>query len=191
MGEAIPILTHHKLLKSDLAQQIAILFRSNGFHGTTMSLISRQTGLGRASIYHHFSGGKVEMGLAALDTIDAFLTRFAQIVHQDSEHFTLKWQFIEKELRRHYNGGKLGCLLAIFSLEEIPAELRAGTKSLFDLWHHLMTDLHILAGASHEDASRLSMRDIAYIQGSLVLSLGQASNDAFEQALRAIKEEFS
>ncbi|WP_315889750.1 TetR/AcrR family transcriptional regulator [Kovacikia minuta] len=37
------------------------LFRQFGYDGVTLSKISQATGLGKASLYHHFPGGKDEM----------------------------------------------------------------------------------------------------------------------------------
>ena len=37
------------------------LFRRCGYDGVSLAQIAKATGLGKASLYHHFPGGKVEM----------------------------------------------------------------------------------------------------------------------------------
>ena len=37
------------------------LFRHHGYDGVSLAKIAEATGLGKASLYHHFPGGKTEM----------------------------------------------------------------------------------------------------------------------------------
>ena len=53
--------------RADVVTQLVDLFFRHGYNGTTLSLISSGTGLGRASLYHHFPGGKEEMARAVLE----------------------------------------------------------------------------------------------------------------------------
>lgn len=46
------------------------LFYRYGYDGTTLTLITERTGLGRASLYHHFPGGKEDMARAVLEASD-------------------------------------------------------------------------------------------------------------------------
>lgn len=60
--------------KSDTREQVVgqlvELFFQHGFEGTTLTLISERTGLHRASLYHHFPGGKEEMARAVIEHAD-------------------------------------------------------------------------------------------------------------------------
>lgn len=49
------------------------LFRQYGYDGATLSKISEATGLGKASLYHHFPGGKDEMVEVVLDSLECWL----------------------------------------------------------------------------------------------------------------------
>ena len=49
------------------------LFRQYGYDGATLSKISQATGLGKASLYHHFPGGKDEMVETMLDYLESWL----------------------------------------------------------------------------------------------------------------------
>src|SRR5690348_16932169 len=44
--------------RSDVIPQLGELFRKHGFVGTSLSLITAHTGLGKGSLYHFFPGGK-------------------------------------------------------------------------------------------------------------------------------------
>ncbi|NJN51594.1 MAG: helix-turn-helix transcriptional regulator [Gammaproteobacteria bacterium] len=68
--------------KQALIEQITEVFRLHGFAGATLAQLSAATGLKRASLYHHFPGGKADMAnealIAALTEMnDLALTRLA------------------------------------------------------------------------------------------------------------------
>lgn len=54
------------LSKEELVEKLVDIFYDYGYDGATLSVISEVTGLRRASIYHHFPNGKVEMAEAVL-----------------------------------------------------------------------------------------------------------------------------
>jgi TetR/AcrR family transcriptional regulator, lmrAB and yxaGH operons repressor len=47
--------------RAKLLDQLGQVFRSRGYEGATLTQLSAATGLGKASLYHHFPGGKAEM----------------------------------------------------------------------------------------------------------------------------------
>ena len=54
-----------KITREDALDRITAVFRKWGYEGATLRMISEATGLGRASLYHHFPGGKDDMARAA------------------------------------------------------------------------------------------------------------------------------
>lgn len=61
------------------------LFRQFGYDGVTLSKISQATGLGKASLYHHFPGGKDEMVETVLLTLEKGLAQIAAEALQSEE----------------------------------------------------------------------------------------------------------
>ena len=89
-------------------------------------------------------------------------------------------------LGRYYEDGQLGCLLAVFSLEDVPDELRERTKGLFDRWLAAMSALYDRAGCGDADAERFAFWAVMMIQGGLVLSRARSSGEAFKLALAEV-----
>ena len=54
-------MTKPLLSRDALIERLVDLVYDYGYDGTTLSLISEVTGLGKASLYHHFPGGKEQM----------------------------------------------------------------------------------------------------------------------------------
>ena len=59
------------------------LFYELGFEGTTLKRIEARTGLGRASLYNYFPGGKVEMARAVVLSADQWIEEFELRVFED------------------------------------------------------------------------------------------------------------
>ena len=47
--------------RGDVLPALTEVFRTHGYEGASLALISRHTGLGKGSLYHFFPGGKEEM----------------------------------------------------------------------------------------------------------------------------------
>jgi AcrR family transcriptional regulator len=98
------------------------LFRQYGYDGATLSKISIAAGLGKASLYHHFPGGKDEMVEAMLDYLECWLEQniLQTLNSPDEPLFRLQHMCDSEALLRSadrvnevYEGGKQPCLFAI------------------------------------------------------------------------------
>src|ERR1700694_3994941 len=56
--------------RADVLPHLAEVFRAHGDEGATLSLISEATGLGKGSLYNFFPGGKEQMAMEVLTSID-------------------------------------------------------------------------------------------------------------------------
>ena len=66
-----------KVNEDELLDRLTCVFRTHGFEGASLSLISKATGLQRASLYHRFPGGKEEMANAVLERAWTWLNKKA------------------------------------------------------------------------------------------------------------------
>ncbi|MDJ0554926.1 MAG: TetR/AcrR family transcriptional regulator [Microcoleaceae cyanobacterium MO_207.B10] len=53
--------------KEQAIAQLIQVFRQYGYEGTTLARLSKATGLGKASLYNYFPGGKQEMAATVLE----------------------------------------------------------------------------------------------------------------------------
>ena len=59
----------------DLVDKLTEIFCEYGYDGTSLTILSQNTGLGRASLYYHFPGGKEEMANAVYEKITRDFTK--------------------------------------------------------------------------------------------------------------------
>jgi len=106
-----------KISRETILDRIAEIFRRCGYAGTSLSLISKSTGLGRAGLYHHFPDGKEEMGHEVFKQIGGGQLEknvLAPLRAQGAPEQQLEnWT---QGLGLFYSGGRQDCLLGAMIL---------------------------------------------------------------------------
>ena len=96
--------------RADVLPLLGEAFREHGFEGASLSVITKQTGLGRGSLYHFFPGGKAEMAAAVLEDIEAWFEReiFAPLRSEADAQTAIDamWEAVPA----HFQPGQRACL---------------------------------------------------------------------------------
>ncbi|MGG6298261.1 TetR/AcrR family transcriptional regulator [Leptolyngbya sp. AN02str] len=164
------------------------LFRQHGYDGATLSKISEATGLGKASLYHHFPGGKDEMVEAVLDFAAVWMQHnIIQPLGEPGEPIT-KLQNMCDRVHDLYAGGERPCLLAILLLGSARDTFHSKVQGLIASWIEAIAT--VLQAAGMEPAiARLRGEDaIIAIQGSLILAQGLGNVAPFQRVLRDLPQ---
>ena len=158
-----------------VVRQLRNVFRQFGYEGATLTRISEHTGLGRASLYHHFPNGKDEMLQAVFeDTEQAFDEEILARLQGDLPPHQRVRNVLE-HLWQHYNGGSTTCFLALLSLTCNEGKLAPGIQRVFRKWVDAFADVITESGVPPKDAHLRAEDAVLRIQGALVL--GKALND--------------
>jgi TetR/AcrR family transcriptional regulator, lmrAB and yxaGH operons repressor len=151
------------------------LFRQHGYDGATLSKISEATGLGKASLYHHFPGGKDEMVEAVLDHLEDWLTQNILQPLASPGDSVARLQCMCDRLAELYEGGKQPCVFAILLLGSARDVFHGKVQALFVGWIDAITSVLVETGME-KDLARQRGEDAAIaVQGALILS--QALNN--------------
>lgn len=159
------------------------VFREHGFEGTSLSLLSQATGLQRASLYHHFPGGKEGMALAAIDSAADILEEEIFTLLKSDNSWQERLQAMNEQLENLYNGGRTLCLFTAFSYESVPRAVRLKTRRVVKQWEKQLTALIIDAGHSEEVALEIAEQMLVEIQGGLVVSMLKNDVTPFRRVL--------
>jgi TetR/AcrR family transcriptional repressor of lmrAB and yxaGH operons len=164
--------------------RIADAFRTYGYDGASMSILSRETGWGRASLYHHFPGGKREMAERALTHVGGH----AQVQVLDSLRGpaspAVKLKRFSRALSKFYRQGRMNCLLGTMVLSGGMLACAEGLKQSMNDWLRALAEVLADAGYSRADSARRSEEALALIQGALILSRCLQSEEPFMRAIR-------
>jgi TetR/AcrR family transcriptional repressor of lmrAB and yxaGH operons len=155
--------------KEQVILQLIPVFRQYGYEGTSLSMLSKATGLGKASLYHYFPQGKQGMANAVMGYIasrfEETVLRFLQSSNTPEEKIFSMCQ----ALGDFYAHGHNNCFLAIMSLGEADNLFHDRVKQQLKIWIDTVMQVLIEAGIEPQLAHERSQDAIIEIQGALIL----------------------
>jgi TetR/AcrR family transcriptional regulator, lmrAB and yxaGH operons repressor len=165
------------------------LFRQFGYEGVTISKISQATGLGKASLYHHFPGGKADMAEAALTQVNLWLeTSILPLLGNDEKPID-KFQAMCLEMSSFFNEGQNSCLWAVLVLEAASDDLfHTQISWAFSQWFEAISNVLVAAGLDEILAKQRGEDAIIAIQGVLILCHGLKDFAPFDRVLKQLPQ---
>ncbi len=147
-------------------------FRAHGYEGASLSRISAATGLGKASLYHHFPGGKDAMVQAVLATIRDFFEQAVFTPLCSSAPPKVRMQRMAQKLDEYYDNGRKNCLPQLLALGAERSLFGDAVRGYFERWIEVMTEVLRDAGLSREISARRAREGVARIHGAITLARG-------------------
>ena len=158
------------LTRDEILERLYETFGRYGYEGASMARIAASTGLGKASLYHHFPGGKREMAQAVLAHVRGW---YEINVFRTLEGVTPPRQRIAAMLEaigRHHDGGNKACLPALLALTEERSVFGTAIRDLFHRMIGAIAQTLCDAGFARDIATRRAAEAALRIQGALVLA---------------------
>lgn len=170
-------------LPIDIEDSLALLFRQRGFDGVSLSVIAEQSGMGKASLFHRFPGGKDDMARA---TIRAVAEQFenALAAALEKANVAQTQQKLHIFLCDFYARGQLGCLIGVFSVPEIAARFRPELQQMLRCITDSICGFLRRLGFTKIQATLKADDFLADLQGSLVLSSINADANQFDKRMK-------
>jgi TetR/AcrR family transcriptional repressor of lmrAB and yxaGH operons len=164
------------------------LFRQHGYDGATLARISEATGLGKASLYHHFPGGKDEMVAAVLARSESWLEdNILQVLAEPGEAIAKLQQMCDR-ISELYEAGEQPCLLAILLMGSARDVFHEPVKALLLRWIDAISTVLKTAGMANELADQRGEDALIAIQGSLILSQGLNDPSPFQRTVKQLPQ---
>ena len=179
--------------KRSLSTQKAIIklipvFRKYGYEGTTLSMLSQASGLGKASLYHHFPKGKEEMASAVFDYVGScFRDTVLKPLSNEGEPVE-RIEAMANNLQEFYDNGRNACFLAIMSFGEADNLFHDLVKQRLQTWINTLSQVLIEAGIESDRAKERSTEAIMQIQGALILVRILGNVTIFETVIENLPE---
>lgn len=167
---------------------LAEVFRTHGYDGTTLALMTQATGLGKGSLYHAFPGGKKEMAEAVLSHISEWFERqvFDPLRADDPDPVGAITQMFDAIDSYFHSGGRV-CLVGIFALSDTRDLFADAIAMYFKSWISALAQALVRAGHGTETAVALAEDIVSSIQGALVLARSNHESAIFTRALERLR----
>ncbi|WP_245975619.1 TetR/AcrR family transcriptional regulator [Amycolatopsis palatopharyngis] len=167
------------------------LFRTEGYPATSWRRLVEEAGTPWGSAYHHFPGGKEELGVAAVELGSAVVRRTVRraFEREESPAEAVRWWFGKAGQVLVRDEFRSGCPLATITLEMTgrSAELTAACERAFADWHALLASLLGESGYADDVAAELALSIMNSIEGALLLSRVRRSTQPLELAAEHVR----
>lgn len=165
------------------------LFRKYGYDGATLAKISEATGLGKASLYHHFPGGKDEMVETVLNYLKQWMEQNIVQRLQATGEPVVRLQQMCDRLCEVYDGGKQPCLSAILLMGSARDVFHEQVQALYQQWIDAIAHVLREAGMERTQAQQRGEDALIAIQGSLLLAQALNKPVAFQRVMQKLPHE--
>lgn len=156
--------------RATLLAQLAEVFRQRGYEGATLTQLSAATGLGKASLYHHFPGGKAEMMESLLRDTVADLERGAFGRLNGPEPPDERLQRFLAGFADYLDQTDGQCLLAVLALGSVHETHGQEIAAQFRDWQQALARVFEERGEKPKRAARRAGEVLDRIYGAQVVS---------------------
>lgn len=159
-----------KVEKFTIIKEALNLFRTQGYHKTTMSNIGDACGLLKGSIYHYFSS-KEDLMKEVLEVLKDHYRDKVFIYAFDNElTATQKLKLLGEKSIDVFANGEGACLMANIAMEtnDVVPEFRKPIKQFFDDWINALTNIY-KERYSKEAAEIFAKETVCAIEGAAMM----------------------
>lgn len=166
----------------ELFARLAQVFRVAGFEGASLGALADGARLQRASLYHRFPDGKVQMAQAVMGWVRELFTRALEPMTGEPE-VAAGIAESGRRISEIYADGTLPCVLDTLTLSGAPESVRAIATEITGAWIDAMAAAAARGGASPDAARAAAEEAFVRIEGSLVLARLRGDAGAFRRAI--------
>jgi TetR/AcrR family transcriptional repressor of lmrAB and yxaGH operons len=174
--------------RDTLLTELAAVFLSRGYEGATLTELARATGLGKASLYHHFPGGKEEMAAVLLRDAAARLDQTAFARLEEQRPATERLQLFIDGFDRYVEHGERNCLVAILAQGSIGEHHGTQIADQFRDWQQRLAGVFEEAGDKPKRAMREASALLAGLYGYLLTARLHQEPRHFSRGIKTLKK---
>lgn len=177
------------MAKDKYIPKLLQLFQDYGYDGATLTKISEATGLGKASLYHHFPGGKDEMVEAILDYLDQVTEEHIVQVLRSEGDTQGRCKNMCDRISKLFEGGKQPCLFAVLLMGSSRNMFHDKVEILLRRWIDAIAEVLIAEGVNKTVAIQRGEDAVLAIEGALILSQGLNDFTPFERVISQLPQQ--
>ncbi|MFZ5610579.1 MAG: TetR/AcrR family transcriptional regulator [Pseudomonadota bacterium] len=173
--------------RSATIDRLVTLFRTRGYDGASLSDLAAATGLGRASLYHHFPAGKEEMGRSALAQAGQRFTKLVVAPLGADRPARERLLAMVDGMEAFYRDGPLACLTNTMSLAGKESPFQPAIAASLTALEERIASAFASLGLKPDAAKDAAQDILATLHGALVV--GRVMDDAsvFDRAMDRLR----
>ena len=165
------------------------VFLNRGYEGATLTQLAQASGLGKASLYHHFPGGKAEMASVLLRECVARLEQyaFARLNEAKAPEDRLR-RFVDG-FESYASGGERQCLVAVLAQGSFAEHHGQRISNQFQAWHRHLATVFEETGLKPKRADRAAQLLLAELYGYLLTARLLDDPTHFKRGVKRLKKD--
>jgi AcrR family transcriptional regulator len=172
--------------KDEIVDRLFNVFRAQGFEGASLADLSRATGLGKSSLYHHFPNGKEQMAKAVLERVTTWIDTEILTAAQGAGSLKARVRKIVATFDQLYSGGRSPCILGQLAGSQIGTDAHKDLREAFAHWIDAIEVLARDSGMSPARARHFAEDWVALVQGVLILQAASGDTGPFKRAMNVL-----
>lgn len=176
--------------RGEVIAKLAEVFRAHGYEGTSLSLITEATGLGKGSLYNLFPRGKEQMAEEVLAHIDGWFERNVFAPLRDDRSGEGIAQMFDAVDHYFQSGGRV-CIVGVFALGAARDHFGKAVRGYFKAWEDALALALRRQGFTAAEAKQHAENIVLGIQGALVLARANDDTSVFRRAMKRLRTEAS
>lgn len=169
--------------RKDVLRALGEVFRTHGYEGASLTLITETIGLGKGSLYNLFPGGKEQMASEVLADIDTWFELNIYAPLREASDPARAIAAMIAGVDKYFHSGDRICLVGLVALGAARDTFAAAVNDYFARWHVALAQLLRRSGLSKSQAQRRTEDALLTIQGALVLARARDDTGIFRRAL--------
>ncbi len=178
-------------VKLELISILDEVFRRRGYEGATLSVLSRACGLGKASLYHHFPGGKDEMATVLLRRAINELNDLAYRNLDRPAPWNQRLSGFVDGFARYCANGTRNCLVAELTATAARTRFADEIQVQTNAWVRQLTSAFAETGISEKRARRRARELLGSLYGALVVARMLNDPKPFLQMVQRLSRGFA
>jgi AcrR family transcriptional regulator len=174
--------------KKSLLAALRPVFENQGFDGATLSQLAEAAGLGKASLYHHFPGGKAEMAAVLLRESVAQLERQAFSKLGSTRPPTARLVDFIEGFSDYVEDGEGRCLVLTLSQGSSSGVHADTIARQYADWLSRLAATYADAGCGAKKSKRLANELLAGLYGHLQTAQLLGSPQVFSKHVKRLKK---
>ncbi|HJM60394.1 MAG TPA: TetR/AcrR family transcriptional regulator [Alphaproteobacteria bacterium] len=156
--------------KERLVAALSDTFRTHGYGGASVAVLARAAGLSKASLYHHFPGGKEAMAAAVLEAAEARLEAEMLTPLAGDTPLPERVDAMMAAVEEHHGGGCEPGIFGQFSQVGADHPFAAPVAAFYGRWIASLADALSENGVESEEAVCRAADVVMVVEGALLLS---------------------
>ena len=180
-----------KTTKEVLVDQLVTVFRARGYEGATLTQLANATRLGKASLYHHFPGGKAEMASVLLRHA------VAELQQKAFRHLTTNREPEQRIINfiagfdDYTEQGTTHCLVAVLAQGSAGETHGSHIAQQFKDWQVALAQTFKDSGMKRKKARREAAALLSELYGSLLLAKLTNDPTVFQLTVKRLTKTYS